>query len=334
MSDDSRIARHRSSHLSTLPGVRPGAAAGNSLPVLVVAAFVAALPSTTSTAGGDRAVSALTSTTTSTVAPTPAELPGGGHVLFPGRRLVAIYGHPGDANLGVLGEQPVEAAVQRARDVAAGYTGLSPDVVVPTFEIITTVASAGAGADGDYSSESSLEHIRPWVDAAKAAGMYVVLDLQPGYTDFLAQAQRYEEFLAQPHVGLALDPEWRLAPGEQHMTDIGQVSADEVNRVSAWLAELTRRHHLPQKLLVLHQFRHDMLPDRANIVVDPAVAVVVQMDGLGTQEVKLETWQAITVGGPAGIHFGWKNFYDEDAPMRDPAATVALQPSPVYISYQ
>ena len=43
--------------------------------------------------------------------------------------------------------------------------------------------------------------------------MYVVLDLQPGYTDFLAQAQRYEEFLAQPHVGLALDPEWRLAPG-------------------------------------------------------------------------------------------------------------------------
>ena len=255
-------------------------------------------------------------------------------MLFPGRRLVAIYGHPGDANLGVLGEQPVEAAVQRVRDVAAGYTGLSPDVVVPTFEIITTVASAGAGADGDYSSESSLEHIRPWVDAAKAAGMYVVLDLQPGYTDFLAQAQRYEEFLAQPHVGLALDPEWRLAPGERHMTDIGQVSADEVNRVTAWLADLTRRHNLPQKLLVLHQFRHDMLPDRASIVVDPAVATVVQMDGLGTQEVKLETWQAITVGGPAGIHFGWKNFYDEDAPMRDPAATVALQPSPVYISYQ
>ena len=108
------------------------------------------------------------------------------------------------------------------------------------------------------------------------------------------------------------------------MRDIGQVSADEVNRVSAWLAELTRRHHLPQKLLVLHQFRHDMLPDRANIVVDPAVAVVVQMDGLGTQDVKLETWQAITVGGPAGIHFGWKNFYDEDTPMLDPAATVAF----------
>ena len=82
--------------------------------------------------------------------------------------------------------------------------------------------------------------------------------------------------------------------------------------MTAWLAELTRRHQLPQKLLVLHQFRLDMLPDRANIHVVPEVALVVQMDGLGDQETKLETWQAITTGGPAGIHFGWKNFYDED----------------------
>ena len=216
----------------------------------------------------------------------------------------------------------------------AGYDGVSPELVVPTFEIIATVASSEAGTDGDYSLESSLDHIRPWVDAAAAAGLYVALDLQPGHTDFLTQAMRYEELLAQPHVGLALDPEWRLAPGERHLHDIGQVAAAEVNAVAAWLAELTRRHHLPQKLLVLHQFRLDMLPDRSNIRVDPEVALVVQMDGLGRQETKLETWQAITAGGPAGIHFGWKNFYDEDSPVRSPADTLALVPSPVYISYQ
>ena len=95
---------------------------------------------------------------------------------------------------------------------------LSDEPVIPAFEIITTVASSEAGADGDYSFESSLDHMRPWVDAAAAAGHYVILDLQPGYTDFLTQAKRYEELLAQPHVGLALDPEWRLAPGEQHLT--------------------------------------------------------------------------------------------------------------------
>ena len=42
---------------------------------------------------------------------------------------------------------------------------------------------------------------------------------------------RYEELLAQPHVCLALDPEWRLAPGERRLHDIGQVTAGEVNAV-------------------------------------------------------------------------------------------------------
>jgi hypothetical protein len=273
--------------------------------------------------------------TATTAAPGPAAgLPGGGSALFPGRRLVAIYGHPGDDNLGVLGEQSVDVAVQRAREVAAGYTGVSPVPVVPTFEIITTVASSEPGPDGDYSLESTLDHVRPWVDAAGAAGFYVVLDLQPGYTDFLTQAQRYEELLARPYVGLALDPEWRLAPGERHLQDIGQVSADEVNRVTSWLADLTRRYDLPQKLLLLQQFRLDMLPDRAAIRVPPELALVVQMDGLGSQEVKLETWRAVTVGGPGRLYFGWKNFFDEDDPLRSPADTVGLQPSPVYISYQ
>jgi hypothetical protein len=262
------------------------------------------------------------------------ELPGGGHVLFPGRRLVALYGHPGDDNLGVLGEQPVAAAVQRAREVAAPYDAVTSVPVIPAFEIIATVASADSGADGDYSAESSLDHLRPWVDAATAAGFYVILDLQPGHTDFLTQAMRYEELLALQHVGLALDPEWRLAPGERHIDDIGQVSAAEVNGVAAWLADVVRRYHLPQKTLLLHQFRHDMLPDRAGIRVEPEVALVVQMDGLGDQQTKMETWQAITVGGPAGVHFGWKNFYDEDTTVRSPADTAALVPSPVYVSYQ
>jgi hypothetical protein len=261
------------------------------------------------------------------------ELPGGGQVLFPGRRLIALYGHPGDPNLGVLGEQGPRAAVDRARVVAAEYADLATPAI-PTFEIITTVASSEAGSDADYSLESSLGHIRPWVDAAGESGVYVVLELQPGYTDFLTQAQRYEELLVLPHVGLGLDPEWRLAAGERHMEDIGQVSADEVNRVSAWLADLTRRHALPQKLLLLQQFRHDMLPDRADIEVHPELALTVQMDGFGPQSVKLETWGAITRDAQRGLHFGWKQFYDEDPVVRSPGETMALEPTPVFVSFQ
>ena len=298
--------------------------------VFVVAAWFAAVSTSTVVTHDETYTS--TPSTTAAAMPTP-QLPGDGSTLFPGRLLVAIYGHPGDDNLGVLGEQSVDAAVQRARDVASGYTGVSPEPVIPTFEIITTVASSEAGDDGDYSLESTLDHVRPWVDAAGAAGFYVVLDLQPGYTDFLTQAQRYEEFLARPYVGLALDPEWRLAPGERHLEDIGQVSADEVNRVASWLAEVIRRHALPQKLLLLQQFRLDMLPDRAASKLPRNWRWSCRWTARSPRDEARHV--AVDDGRWSGRGaFGWKNFLDEDEPLRFPAETVALQPSPVYISYQ
>ena len=225
-------------------------------------------------------------------------------VLFPGRRLVAIYGHPGDDNLGVARRATGGSTRFSGRSEVAvlAITGSAPKWSSRRFEIITTIASSEAGADGDYSTESPLDHIRPWVDAAAAAGFYVVLDLQPGYTDFLTQAMRYEEYWAQPHVGLALDPEWRRRQGNATSRDIGQVSADEVNKVATWLADLTRRHHLPQKLLVLHQFRHDMLPDRfEHPRTDPELALVVQMDGFGhSRDQARDVAGAITARRPRG----------------------------------
>jgi hypothetical protein len=135
-------------------------------------------------------------------------------------------------------------------------------------------------------------------------------------------------------VGLALDPEWRRARGQGHRRDVGSVSADEVNRVGAWLAALTRRHALPQKLFIVHQFRLDMIRNRSRIRTHPELALLFQMDGQGTQRQKLATWRAITTGGPAAARFGWKNFFDEDSPLRAPSATVALRPSPSFVSYQ
>ena len=151
------------------------------------------------------------------VAASGVELPGGGQILYPGRQMIALYGHPGTPALGVLGEQGVEGAIARAQQMAADYQPLVDVPVVPAFEIITSVASNGSGPDGNYSYEAPLDLLRPWVDAAGQAGVYVVLDLQPGRTDFLTQAKRYEELLARPYVGLALDPEWRLQPDQRHL---------------------------------------------------------------------------------------------------------------------
>src|SRR5699024_5902442 len=110
--------------------------------------------------------------------------------------------------------------------------------VIPALEIIATVASASAGSDGNYSTEMAPETLAPLIDAAAEAGQYVVLDLQPGRSSFVEQAQLYEEFLRQPHVGLALDPEWNLGLDERHLVRVGSVSAEEVNDVIDWLADL------------------------------------------------------------------------------------------------
>jgi hypothetical protein len=264
------------------------------------------------------------------------ELPGGGQLLFPGRTLIALYGRPGTGALGVLGEQGVEASIQRAREHAARYEPLVETRVVPAFEIIATLASSAAGPDGNYSAEADVEALRPWVEAAGAAGLYVVLDLQPGRTDFVTQAERYRSLLELPYVGLALDPEWRLGPGQVHLTQTGSVGIDEVNGVVTWLADLTRQRALPQKLLVLHQFKPAMIQGRERLDTSrDELAVMIHADGQGAQGDKQATWRVVHENAPAGVTWGWKNFYDEDQPMLTPEQTVAqVRPQPNLISYQ
>jgi len=268
-------------------------------------------------------------------AATGAQLPGGGQLVLAGKRYVALYGHPGTPALGLLGEQDLAASVARAQDLAGTYDPLSAEPVVPAFEVITTVASAGAGHDGNYSNEVDPEFLRPWVEEAGRQGVYVLLDLQPGTTDFLTQAQRYETLLQYPHVGLALDPEWRLEPGQRHLDQIGSVGAAEVNQVAGWLAGYVREQQLPQKMLVLHQFRADMITDIATLQTGhDEVAVVIHADGNGSQGAKAETWERVLSGAPAGVAFAWKNFVDEDSPMLTPEQTMAVEPTPVLVSYQ
>ena len=248
--------------------------------------------------------------------------------------MVAIYGHPSTGGLGVLGEQGPEEAVERLRSIAEGY-GADGSAVLPTFEIIATVASASAGADGDYSGVTDRDMIRPWIEVAAANGVYVVLDLQPGRSDFLTQAKYYEEFLRLPHVGLALDPEWRLKPDQVHLEQIGTVDAAEINRVVDWLAGIVREEALPQKLLVVHQFRITMITNREQIETPPELAVLIHMDGQGSLTAKYNTWNTLT-GLPDAdrFHWGWKNFYDEDSPMAAPDQVLALSPNIVFVSFQ
>jgi len=269
------------------------------------------------------------------VAETGVQLPAGGQVLFPAHRLLALYGHPGAPALGALGEQGLSASIARIRAIAASYKPLSGVPVVPAFEIIATVAQASPGPDGSYSYQSPASALWPWVRRATAAGMYVILDLQPGRASLLAQAKRYQPLLALPDVGLAIDPEWKLHPAQRPLRQIGSVSTAEINSVIHWLAGLTARLQLPQKLLVLHQFKLSMITAEQRLETGhDDLAIVIHMDGQGMPAQKLQTWHAVTGAAPAGVFFGWKNFLVKDHPMLSPAQTMSNTPQPVMISYQ
>lgn len=263
------------------------------------------------------------------------ELPGGGFSLFDEKSYVALYGSPDIPALGVLGQNSLKGSITEAEKRSSKYADLTEDDVIPTFEIIATVASSSAGNDGNYSSELPAEDLKPWVEKAGEEGFYVLIDLQSGRTDFVTQAKKYEELLKMPHVGLALDAEWRLEKGQKHLEQIGSVKADEINETSAWLQELVQKNELPPKMLVLHQFSLTMIKNRSDITVDyPEIDVVLHADGQGTQAAKTDTWDALHDNAPDVAAWGWKNFLKEDHPVLSPKKTYAVTPRPLLVTYQ
>jgi hypothetical protein len=260
-----------------------------------------------------------------------AQLPGGGRAIFPGRVLVAFYGTANTGSLGVLGEARPDAITKRLRRAARPFAGPHRTVQI-VYELIASVAQASPGADGDYSSYIAHADVRRYVRAAKRNDALLVLDLQPGRSDFLSQARHFRWALRKPWVGLALDPEWHMGPHEVPAQVVGQVGAAEVNAVSRFVARIVANGKLPQKVFMVHQFRVDMVRHIGNVRQRRGLAMVQHVDGFGTQRQKLATYHA--VARPNQFHLGFKLFYDEDSNLFKPARVMRIHPRVQFVSYQ
>jgi hypothetical protein len=260
-----------------------------------------------------------------------SQLPLGGRWIYPDHFLVAYYGTAQTASMGVLGEDTPDRITTRLRAAAKPYAASGRKVQI-VYELIVSIADPHPGADGNYSHNIPMEYVEQYVRAAQRNKALLVLDLQPGRTDFLTNAKQFRWALKHPWVGLALDPEWRMGPGEVPAQTIGQVRAAEINAVSRWLAILARNHNLPQKLFLIHQFRSDMVINIQNVVVRPRLATVQHVDGFGSQSQKLATYNR--VARPDMFHMGFKLFYDEDIDMFTPGETMRIRPRLEFVSYQ
>lgn|GEM_PF-884111 len=262
--------------------------------------------------------------------PNPPPAPGEG-IFGRNRTLVAYYGAAGTGALGVLGEGPPNREIGRLERAARAFERPDRPVQI-VYELIVTVADATPGPDGDYSHDVPRRHVERYLRAARRHDAMLLLDIQPGRASFPEVAQRWAWALKDPRVGLALDPEWRMAGGDVPGRVIGSVDASEVNETSLWLANLVRRERLPQKLFVLHQFRTSMIERIDRVAVRRRLATVQHVDGFGTQQQKMATYDAVL--RPKKFHPGFKLFYDEDVGLMSPARVLKVRPRVRFVSYQ
>ena len=263
--------------------------------------------------------------------PIIVQLPGGGTTLFPRTRVIAFYGAAGTGALGVLGAGAPNAVASRLVAQAHAYAQFERPVI-PAMELIATEATSDAGASGFGSLREDDATIQRYIDAARRIHGITILDIQPGTRSFVTEAAHYDHFLEQPDVELALDAEWQRQPGAPAGYSIGHTTASVVNAVSAHLAALVARRHLPQKLLILHRFTGYMIADANTVKPRPGLAIVFHADGFGTRALKITTYRLLHRKAP--FYNGFKLFYKQDTDMMPPSAVMRLSPQADLLTYE
>jgi hypothetical protein len=280
----------------------------------------------------------ISASTSSSTWPVKAAYPNGGAIL-PFKRVVAYYGNFYSKGMGVLGQYPVPEMLSRLDAEVKKWEAADPSTpVVPAIDYIAVTAQASAGADGKYRARMPASQIDIALKLADQIHGLVFLEVQAGLSTFPIEVPLLEKYLKMPQVHLSLDPEFYMHGGSKPGTVIGSVTATDVNTVAQYLAKLVRDNNLPPKILVVHRFTQPMVRQATSIKPLPEVQIVMDMDGWGTKERKIDSYQAYIYKEPVQFT-GFKLFYKNDIKVKGttlmtPAEVLKLAPKPIFIQYQ
>jgi hypothetical protein len=257
--------------------------------------------------------------------------------------ILAYYGHPLSARMGILGRLPIDEVYRQLSLEAENYRALSGsrDIKKAFYIIYGTVQPEGR------INRIGKDTLLKWINYAAERDMIVFIDHQIGRYDPVESLKEMLPYLQYPNVHLALDPEWRTATP---MENIGSVTADEINRAQEAMERYIVGNNLPgERLLVLHQFKPWMIDEKQinaetgqPIKVDTTsfthVRLVHCADGWGNPGQKKSTYNANAALGPNIPIKGFKLFYKHgnqyDDPLLTPADVYSLTPRPQVIMYQ
>jgi hypothetical protein len=273
--------------------------------------------------------------------PAPAtralELPRGGRTILPTYRLVGFAGRPKAEALGRLG---IGSLATKGREIEAqGKPYAAGRKVLPVFELIATLSHPTGGKDGMYRSRADDDLVASHLAATRKAKGLLLINIQPGRSDFLTEVKAYEKWLRHPDVGVALDPEWAMrmtggVPGKSY----GRTTGAELDAVAAYLAAIVAKHGLPEKVMVFHQVALSIVRDEQRLRAHRGVFIVKSVDGIGSAGMKRDTWRALTRAMAPHVKPGFKLFYTEDTEgawrLMTPREVLALRPTPDYVMYE
>jgi hypothetical protein len=277
-----------------------------------------------------------TPTATATTKPEGPALPRGGRKVFPTYRLVGYAGLTGASTLGRLGTGPLDQRVRELERRAAPYA--AGRKILPVLEVITTIVQSDPGRDGKYRTRLSDAQIEVYLKAARKRKALLLLNLQPGRSEFLTEAKAYERWLKEPDVGVALDPEWAMDPGQRPGRAYGHTTGAELNQTASYLSGLVERHNLPEKVMVYHQVARSVVRAESGLKPHPGVVQIKSVDGLGPPGPKKNTYRVVNKTTPKHVHAGFKLFFTEDTEggsrLMSHREVLALKPQPEYVMYE
>jgi hypothetical protein len=98
------------------------------------------------------------------------------------------------------------------------------------------------------------------------------------------------------------------------------------------VAGIVRRHRLPEKLFMIHQFHDSMMRDKQRVAMRPGLAMTWNADGFGVRSAKLDDYRSYT--RDRRFHPGLKLFYENDVDLMSPREVMRLKPAPRVVNYQ
>lgn len=274
---------------------------------------------------------------TSVAATVPAwKVPGVRNVLAT-YRLAGFCGYPGAPGQGRLGIGRLQDRAAEIARLVRGYRRAGAKAAIPVLELIAVTVTASPGSDRMWRRRTSDAVIAKHLAAARSIGGMLLLNVQPGQSSFMTEAKALSKWLKQPDVGLAMDPEWRMHPGQVPMRQFGWVTGAELQATASYVAGLVKANRLPEKVVLFHQLAVSIVRDPGALKAVDGITWVRGVDGIGSRSMKTATYKRLTTRTPSYVHSGFKLFFVEDrhfGPLMTLTQVLALAPRPDYVMYE